>query len=131
MATRVLVIDDEPNIAKTLVWLLQDSGMETAAAFDGPEALTTIQTFSPDIVISDVVMPGMSGIEVCEVIQKKLPHCKILLFSGQAATVDLVHSARSRGLHWDLLEKPVDPDEILAKLALIIDSGAPQSSEVA
>jgi DNA-binding response OmpR family regulator len=128
MATRVLVIDDEQNIAKTLVWLLQDSGMEAAAAYDGPEALTIIETFPPDIVISDVIMPGMSGIELCEVIQKKHPQCKILLFSGQAATIDLVHSARSRGLDWELLVKPIDPDELVSKLDSIKHSRARQKS---
>lgn len=86
------------NIAKSLVWILENAGFEATAAYDGSTALEKIEYFSPDVVISDVVMPGMNGIEVCEIIQAKYPKCQILLFSGQATTNELVQDAWERGL---------------------------------
>jgi DNA-binding response OmpR family regulator len=113
---RVLVIDDEKNLADTLVWILERAGFETTPAYDGESALQRLGTFQPDIVISDVIMPGLNGIEVCTRIQAQFPKCHILLFSGQTATNELLGEAREHGLTWELLAKPMDPDELLAKV---------------
>jgi DNA-binding response OmpR family regulator len=114
---RVLVIDDEKNLADTLVWILEKAGHEAKSAYDGASALECVNAFSPDVVISDVIMPGMNGIEVCARIQAQFPECHILLFSGQTATDELVGQAREKGLTWELLAKPMDPEELLAKVA--------------
>jgi|GraSoiStandDraft_46_1057282.scaffolds.fasta_scaffold35027_2 DNA-binding response OmpR family regulator len=113
---RVLVIDDEKNLADTLVWILERAGFEATSAYDGESALQRLDTFQPDIVISDVIMPGVNGIEVCTRIQARFPKCHILLFSGQTATNELLGEAREHGLTWELLAKPMDPDELLAKV---------------
>jgi DNA-binding response OmpR family regulator len=113
---RVLVIDDEKNLADTLVWILERAGFEATAAYDGESALQRLDTFQPDVVISDVIMPGVNGIEVCTRIQARFPKCHILLFSGQTATNELLGEAREHGLTWELLAKPMDPDELLAKV---------------
>jgi len=113
---RVLVIDDENNLADTLVWILERAGFEATAAYDGESALQRLDTFQPDVVISDVIMPGINGIEVCTRIQARFPKCHILLFSGQTATNELLGEAREHGLTWELLAKPMDPDELLAKV---------------
>ena len=70
---RVLVIDDEKHIADTLVMILQMSGWEATAAYDGKGALRRLDSFRSRVVISDVIMPGMNGIEVCEAIQSRYP----------------------------------------------------------
>jgi CheY-like chemotaxis protein len=80
----------------------------------------------PDLLIMDVVMPGMTGIEAAIIARHiiarhiiarhLLPNCKILLFSGQAATADLLETARSQGHEFDLLAKPVHPTDLLAEL---------------
>jgi CheY-like chemotaxis protein len=114
---RVLVIDDEKNVANTLVWVLEDGGFSAIAAYGGTDALQKMESFSPDVVISDVIMPGMNGIEVCEIIQSKYPTCRIFLYSGQAATNDLVHEAWERGFSWELLAKPIEPEDLLTKLS--------------
>jgi DNA-binding response OmpR family regulator len=113
---RVLVIDDEKNLADTLVWILERAGFEATSAYDGESALQRLDTFQPDVVISDVIMPGVNGIEVCTRIQARFPKCHILLFSGQTATNELLGEAREHGLTWELLAKPMDPDELLAKV---------------
>jgi DNA-binding response OmpR family regulator len=114
---RVLVIDDEKNLADTLVWILQSAGFEATGVYDGASALRRLEEFQPEIVISDVIMPGMNGIEVCAEIQTRFPDCRILLFSGQTASNDLLRVAHGQGFTWELLAKPMDPEELLAKLA--------------
>ena len=116
---RVLVIDDEKNLADTLVWILERAGFEATAAYDGESALLRLDAFQPDVVISDVIMPGVNGIEVCTRIQARFPKCHILLFSGQTATNELLGEAREHGLTWELLAKPMDPDELLAKVTTL------------
>ena len=114
---RILVIDDEKPLADTLTLILQGAGYEVTAAYDGASALSQVESFGPDVVISDVIMPGMNGIETCGRIQAEHPSCRIILFSGQAATNDLIRSARAEGCDWELLAKPVHPRELLDKLS--------------
>jgi len=113
---RVLVIDDEKFVADTLVLILKQFGREATAAYNGSSALESAELFRPNVVISDVIMPGMNGIETCKKIQTKFPKCHILLFSGQAATSDLIREARKEGFNWELLAKPIEPEELLSKL---------------
>jgi len=120
---RVLVIDDEQYVADTLVMVLEESGLEATAAYDGASALKKAEAVQPTVVISDVIMPGANGVEVCQEIQTRFPHCHIFLFSGQAATSELVREAYARGVTWELLAKPVEPEELLAKLAALPESG--------
>ena len=116
---RVLIVDDEKVLADTLVMIIRREGYEAASAYTGAAALQKIESFTPDCVISDVIMPGMNGIELCSLIEQRYPDCHILLFSGQASTNELIDQARAQGHTWELLAKPVDPDEILGKLASI------------
>jgi len=117
---RVLVVDDEKFVADTLALILQGEGHEAFAVYDGNAALRKSESFIPDCVISDVIMPGMTGIELCSAIEKKYPNCEILLFSGQAYTSELVEKARAEGHCWELLAKPIDPEELLAKVASLL-----------
>jgi CheY-like chemotaxis protein len=111
-----LVVDDEKVIATTLAVILSNAGFEAHALFSGQEAVDALETLQPDLLITDVVMPGMSGIEAAIITRRRLPKCKILLFSGQAATADLLETARSQGDEFELLTKPVHPTDLLAKL---------------
>ena len=113
---KVLVADDEQVIANTLAIILNQAGFEARAVYSGENALESIETFSPNMLISDVIMTGMTGIEAAIQIREKLPQCKILLFSGQAATADLLEKARSQGHEFEILAKPVHPTDLLAKL---------------
>ncbi|MBB5066115.1 response regulator [Granulicella mallensis] len=113
---RVLVADDEQVIANTLAIILNQSGFEARAVYSGEKAVEAIDEFQPDMLISDVIMTGMTGIEAAIQMREKLPKCKILLFSGQAATADLLERARSQGHEFEILAKPVHPTDLLAKL---------------
>jgi CheY-like chemotaxis protein len=98
---RVLVADDEQVIANTLAIILNQAGFEARAVYSGEKALDALDTFHPDMLISDVIMTGMTGIEAAIQTRAKLPNCKILLFSGQAATADLLERARTQGHEFD------------------------------
>ncbi len=114
--TKVLVADDERVIANTLTIILQHAGFEALAVYSGEEAVELARTFQPDILISDVVMAMMTGIEAALQICTVLPACRILLFSGQADTADLLEDARQRNYDFDLLAKPIHPLVLLNKL---------------
>jgi len=113
---RVLIADDEQVIANTLAIILNQSGFEARAVYSGESAIETLDTFQPNMLISDVIMAGMTGIEAAIKIRSRLPQCKILLFSGQAATADLLEKAREQGHEFEILAKPVHPTDLLAKL---------------
>jgi CheY-like chemotaxis protein len=113
---RVLVADDEQVIANTLAIILNQAGFEARAVFSGEKAVEALDTFQPNMLISDVIMTGMTGIEAAIITRQKLPTCKILLFSGQAATADLLEKARAQGHEFEILAKPVHPTDLLAKL---------------
>ena len=113
---RVFVVDDEWIIAKTLTTILQNSGF-SATSFNNPlEALEAAQGEAPDLLISDVVMPQLSGVDLAIQMKVLCPACKILLFSGQAETSDLLRAARDQGHAFHLLSKPVHPADLLRQI---------------
>ena len=113
---RVLVVDDEHVIADTLAIILNQNGFDASPVYTGTEAVERARKDRPDLIISDVIMPDMNGIDAAIHIRSFLPDCKILLFSGQAATADLLERARSQGHEFEILAKPVHPQDLLAKL---------------
>ena len=113
---KVLVADDERVIADTLAIILNQSGFEASAVYSGEKAVETARVFKPDMLISDVIMADMNGIDAAIRIRTMLPSCKILLFSGQAATADLLDRARVQGHEFEILAKPVHPQDLLARL---------------
>ncbi len=113
---KVLVVDDERVIADTLVIILRRSGFDAVAAYSGEQSLEVAADFRPDMIISDVIMADMNGIDTAIQIRSLLPNCKVLLFSGQAATADLLERARAQGYEFEILAKPVHPQDLLARL---------------
>ncbi len=114
---RVLVVDDECVIADTLAKVLTLSGYAAIAAYDADGALESALHSPPELLITDVVLPGMNGIQLATTIKRIFPECKILLFSGQASTVDLMAAASREGHRFTLLKKPVPPKDLLALVA--------------
>jgi CheY-like chemotaxis protein len=120
-SARVFVVDDEPVIASTLAAILKMHGY-SATFFTSPvEALAAARLKAPDVLISDVAMPSISGIDLAIQMRAQDPACKILLFSGQAATFDLLEDARARGHDFDLLLKPVPPTELLFEVGKMVN----------
>ncbi len=113
---KVLVADDERVIADTLATILNQSGFEARAVYSGERALELAKTFAPDMLICDVIMADLNGIDAAIKVRALLPKIKILLFSGQAATADLLEKARTQGYEFEILAKPVHPQDLLTKL---------------
>ncbi len=113
---KVLVVDDEQVIANTLAMILNQSGFEAHPVYSGEKAVEMAATLQPDMLITDVIMADLNGIDAAIRIRAMLPAIKILLFSGQAATADLLEKARARGYEFEILAKPVHPQDLLSKL---------------
>jgi CheY-like chemotaxis protein len=113
---RVLVADDERVIADTLAMILNQSGFEARPVYSGEKAVELAADFCPDMLISDVIMADLNGIDAAIRMRALLPKIKILLFSGQAATADLLEKARAQGYEFDILAKPVHPQDLLNRL---------------
>jgi|SRR3984957_8940960 CheY-like chemotaxis protein len=113
---KVLVADDERVIADTLAMILNQSGFEARAVYSSEKALEVVPDFKPDMLISDVIMGDLNGIDAAIQIRAILPSIKILLFSGQAATADLLEKARAQGYEFEILAKPVHPQDLLTRL---------------
>ena len=113
---RIFVVDDEEIIATTLAMILQNYGFDASPFIHPLRALEASRSESPDLLISDVVMPEINGIELATLIKEICPDCKVLLFSGQASTQDLLESARYRGSGFEVISKPVHPTDILRKI---------------
>lgn len=113
---RVLVVDDERIIADTLAMILCNARYDARAAYSGSMAIQMARNFHPDLLITDVVMPGISGIKTAIQMREMFPSCKILLFSGNEATVGLLEMARLQNREFELLAKPIHPADLIAKL---------------
>ncbi|PYP86759.1 MAG: response regulator [Candidatus Angelobacter sp. Gp1-AA117] len=113
---KIIVVDDEPIIADTLVNILTGEGHDAFAVSDGASAIRWAEMLRPEVVVTDVIMPGLNGVETAKGILKLLPQCRIILFSGQAASTDLVAKAHAEGYVFEILAKPINPDVLLEKL---------------
>jgi CheY-like chemotaxis protein len=113
---RILVVDDEKVIADTIVQILNRNGFIAEAAYGGQEAIDKAKRDCPELVLSDVLMPKVDGVEAAIEIRKHCPDTRIVLFSGQAATVEILARARERGHTFELLPKPIHPTELIKHL---------------
>jgi DNA-binding NtrC family response regulator len=115
-APRVFVVDDDMFITSSLAAILKLHGY-SATSFTSPlEALAAALASAPDLLISDVAMPGLSGIELAIQIKAACPACKILLFSGHATAQDLLKDACGQGNTFRLLQKPVHPSVMISNV---------------
>ncbi len=132
---RILIVDDEPTIADTLSVIFRVAGYETFTAYNGRLGLNAARKLVPNLVLTDVAMPELDGVTMAIEICSTLPNVRVLLFSGQAETRDLLRNAEGRGFHFELLQKPVHPDEIIQRVTLALaeqsacrDDAGPRSS---
>lgn len=120
----VLVVDDEETLANTTVEILNMAGFCAFVAYGGQMALELAAKFHPDILLTDVMMPGMNGLELAISISQLLPHTRILLISGQAGTLDLLEKARSEGHSFELVAKPIHPLKLIEHLKKLTDTSS-------
>jgi DNA-binding NtrC family response regulator len=113
-AIRVLLVDDEPDFMETLGKRLSLRKLEVQGVGSGAQALDALKEYTPDVVVLDVKMPGMDGIQVLREIKKKLPMVEVILLTGHA---DLEASITGMSLGaFDYMLKPVALDELVYKI---------------
>ena len=112
----VLVVDDERVIADTLGLILSESGFASLVAYDAEGAMEIAELVPPDLLLTDVVMPHMSGMELAEEFSRLWPNCRVMLFSGQASTIALPKQIPGTGRALNLVAKPVHPSVLLSKI---------------
>ncbi len=121
---RVLIVDDDEKVSKTVALLFTTQGWETRVAYSAEEAIEITTQWKPDLAILDIILPGMNGIDLAGVLKANLPGCRLLLFSGQPSTADLVKEAEAQGQMLQVLAKPIPPTELLDMAARLMENGA-------
>jgi DNA-binding response OmpR family regulator len=114
---KVLIIDDEVNVSDTLALIFRKEGYEARVAYSAEEAIEVIAEWRPDLAIVDVMLPGMNGIDFALVLKANYPDCRLLLFSGETTTSDLLTKAATDGNIFEILAKPVHPAYMLEEAA--------------
>jgi len=123
MKHKILVVDDEHAVADTLCMIFQKRGFDCRAAYSGPSALASTEEFCPELLLCDISMPGMSGLEVVARVTRKCPDCRVLLLTGHytnlryAEAWALAHPVPSR-----IMTKPVPPALLLEAAGALLQS---------
>ncbi|KAF0122547.1 MAG: response regulator receiver [bacterium] len=111
---RVLLVDDEEEFVTTLSERLSLRGIETEVAYNGENALAKMNQRTPDIVILDVMMPGLSGLDVLRQIKETLPDIPVILLTGRGSTREGIDGMKQGA--FDYLMKPVDIEDLIKKM---------------
>ena len=115
MYPSVLIVDDESTIIDSLEGILSDDGFEVIHAYNGYEALKKIEAHSPDIVLLDIWMPGMDGIDTLKEIKKTSPSLPVVMITGHGSIESAVDATKSGA--FDFLEKPLSIDKVMVTIA--------------
>lgn len=109
MKERVLVIDDDEGVRLTIQYILSMAGHDVRSVCDGEQGIGAFRSFAPDVVITDLIMPGQQGIEIIAAFKKERPEIKIIAMSGGARPRpgNILQSARAAGAD-DILAKPFE-----------------------
>ena len=115
---KILIVDDNISNIEYLLAILEDGNYEVAKAYSGEEALTIASTFLPNIILLDIMMPGIDGYEVCQRIRETpfLKHVIVIMTSAKALVSEKLKGYRAGAD--DYITKPFDDEELLAKLAV-------------
>ena len=113
MKSRVLVVDDDPALAEMLTIVLRGEGFETAVVADGTRALPAVRDTQPDVILLDLMLPGMNGIDVCRAIRAE-SGVPIVMLTAKSDTVDVVLGLESGAD--DYVVKPFKPKELVARI---------------
>jgi len=119
MKSKVLVLDDESNIRDIFSLLLQENGYQVETAASGRDGLEKAKTFSPDVLLLDMNLPDLSGMEVLSRIQRYLPKCQILIITAYGTIRNAVEATKLGAYAY--LEKPVDNDELLLMISRALE----------
>jgi two-component system OmpR family response regulator len=115
---RLLVVDDEPNILELLSASLRFAGFDVATATNGNDALRVAATYHPDLVVLDVMMPGIDGFEVVRRLRKEEERVPVLFLTAKDATEDKIAGLTLGGD--DYITKPFSLEEVIARIRAVL-----------
>ncbi|MBU2497769.1 MAG: response regulator [Proteobacteria bacterium] len=121
---KVLLVDDEEEFVSTLAERLELRNIETLVATDGVQALQIIQTDKPPVVVLDVMMPGIGGLDVLQQIKRKHPEIQIILLTGQGSSKDGIRGMRMGA--FDYMIKPVNIQDLIKRMNEAINASKPE-----
>ncbi|MGD8833933.1 MAG: sigma-54 dependent transcriptional regulator [Desulfobacteraceae bacterium] len=114
MFPTILIVDDEPSIVQSLGGLLTDEGFEVTTAGNGYEALQKIETDVPDLILLDIWMPGIDGLETLQEIKKHHPHTQVVMITGHGSIETAVQATKLGA--FDFIEKPLSIDKVIVAI---------------
>jgi CheY-like chemotaxis protein len=123
MKHKILVVDDEHSVADTLCLIFKKRGFDCRAVYTGDSAIASADELCPELLLCDISMPGMSGLEVVSRVTKKCPGCRVLLLTGHYTNLGsaqawaMSHPAPSR-----IMTKPVPPALLLEAAGVLLQS---------
>ena len=121
MPKEILIVDDEPSIVVPIQFLMEQQGYKVMIAEKGEDALDLIYQYKPDLVLLDIMLPGIDGYEVCEIIRLDLNYrdVKIMFLTAKGREVDI---AKGLALGADAyITKPFSNDELVAKVKELLE----------
>jgi len=113
-----LIVDDEPAITDTLCMILEQRGFDCMKAYNAEVALEIGLKTPPDLLLTDVMLPLMNGVQLAIQLRNHIPAIRVLLLSGQAGTSKLLKDARAQGFEFDILAKPIHPVDLIEHVNL-------------
>ncbi|MCG7255019.1 response regulator transcription factor [Corynebacterium hadale] len=127
MQPKILVVDDDPAINEMLTIVLEAEGFRTASVQDGAEAVDAFHSFVPDLILLDLMLPGVNGIDICREIRRTSP-VPIVMLTAKTDTVDVVLGLESGAD--DYITKPFKPKELVARIRARLRRTDDQASDV-
>ncbi|UCG66913.1 MAG: response regulator [Deltaproteobacteria bacterium] len=126
--TKVLVVDDEPDVVEMLKMVLENASYEVVSAFDGRRGIEKAKKEKPDVIVLDLMMPEMDGFEACKAMKHdpELKRVPILVLTAIGQHISHTKYARDLGLGLesdDYIDKPVDPTVLLKRIATLLRKG--------
>jgi CheY-like chemotaxis protein len=121
MQQKILIVDDESLVADTLCIIFRKSGYECRVSYSGEQAIAAVQSFVPDLLICDVCMPDMDGLDVAEAISRVAPECRVLMFTGQYMNLRRVQAHFAEiTTHSAIVTKPIQPEDLLRQARILL-----------
>ena len=127
MTPKILVVDDDPAISEMLTIVLEAEGFEAVPVLDGLKAVPEFRSQNPDLVLLDLMLPGMSGVDICKEIRKE-SNVPIVMLTAKTDTVDVVLGLESGAD--DYITKPFKPRELIARIRARLRQTAEEPSEI-
>ena len=126
---KVIIVDDETNIGNSLAAIFASRGYESKTAFSAEQAIEIIAGWEPALAIVDVGLPKMNGIDLAIALKNGHPSCRVLLFSGQPNTADLLAQAEADGHLFEIVAKPAHPTVMLGRAAHLLSAISPEAAK--